>query len=234
MSSQTNDQSVPLEFRDDCLAAMFECYPGVVLAGFVYGASVLPIGGALSCIVFGAPVVSVEIIARLVVGVVFASGAGGIIAGLVAPFAILFVYAFNASLGFAINDRECVSAASGLTGYLPLFAAMSVDESIDGEWFFLFLLGPVMAMVSGIYIVRWYAHRREIHDWMANRAISFRLGIRHLMAATIWFALLFAVTKLSGSFRFVVCVAVWIAIYAILLLAEKLVRAVVKPTGQNR
>lgn len=212
--------------REDYLVFMFECVPGIVWAGIIYGILIVPCGVLLVSVFEGSFFVTgfveaVGILFQMAIAILFTMLLGALVALVVSPFMILFVYWVNVSIGSVFDQKTCAMIAGGLSGYAPMMIVYVPEFHFQREFFVGLAFGPVLAMLVGFYTVKWYVKRRVDSVGVRSPEKSFRLGIRHLMVATVWFALLFTATKLTGSATLAIYVVLWMVLQSLILIVEE-------------
>lgn len=151
---------------------------------------------------------------------IFGGAVGIIISSISGLFSIALIIVINWSLGYPLNARSAAISAGSLAGYAPTvwvlftpgFGGRVSDQMVVG------FLGPVLAMILGAIGAAWASSKFGGYDFnVATRRNRFRLSILHIMIATAWVAVTFAVANLFGGPEFGIAVAAWFVLQGFLL-----------------
>ena len=195
-------------------------FPGIVLAGCVYpflmGVAILffevVFNGATNQILIGMFFVAVYGILGGAVGLIV-SGFTGIIS-------IAMLIVVNRSLGYPLNPRSAAISAGGLAGYAPTVWILFTTPSTGGFSVKVAagFLGPVLAMILGAIGAACSSSKFGGYESaVSTRRDRFRPSIMHIMIATAWIAVTFAIANFFGGPEFSIAVAAWFVLQAFLL-----------------
>ena len=220
---------VELPLLNDPMGYGYQSWAAIVASGVFYGviAAVittvgivtistyqgLGVNGFLWSLIFG-------LIGCTISSVVIALLLGGV----VGAFCVILFWSINLSLGKSIPRRICALCAGGLTGYMSLTAIVWANGNWDEflVMFLMILFGPVLATILMTMLVGFFIDRYgAFYDAVGNQTVvRLRINIRHLLAATVWGAAVFAVANLAGRMEISVLAMAWIVLQVPILIAE--------------
>ena len=153
-------------------------------------------------------------------------GTCGLILGtFAAALAVPVVIAVNRTIGNPISARSATICAGSIAGYLPTAWVMFTPlfgADLLGTIATLFF-GPGLAMTMGAYgAAKSSAAYSKIKPAEAATSQRQPLSIRHLMMGTAWVAVTLSIGNYFGGLGFVIAVAVWFGLQALMLAAVNL------------
>lgn len=195
--------------RDDLqsfsyLGFVFECIPGIAVAGFFYPVLVaiyLVFRLLLPELVWSGSWLELpSMLALTGLWLIAACVLGTITAFILSWFCGLLLTAFNASVGHPMNPKLFISCFGGLAGYLPLSLLFIEPHMLkkNPQMLEVFILGPFLAMLVGQTGARWWARRRVLYPQSTRLDLSVsQFRISHILAFTAWCALAMMIFRIS-------------------------------------
>ena len=207
-------------------------FPGIAMAGCAYpafmGGIVLIIGGLYSGSLDELPLALFVFAFYTVIGGAF----GAVVAAISAMFSIALVILMNRSLSYPLDARSAAISAGSLAGYAPTVWVL-FSPGISGQFSQAAVagfLGPILAMTLGAIGAAWASSVFSSFDFsVATRPRKSRLTIMHMMIATSWIAVTFAIANVFGGLGFAAAAAGWFFLQGIMLSIIHLYRTLRKP-----
>ena len=142
------------------------------------------------------------------------------ISALTGLISIYLIILMNRSMRYPLDARSAAILAGSLAGYSPtvwiLFTDTFAGNFAGSAW--VGFLGPILAMTFGAIGAAWASAKYGGYDFsVATQRQKSRLSIMHLMIATGWIAITFAIANFFGRLEFAIAVAVWLVLQVILL-----------------
>ena len=213
----------PSRFEENTIQAS---YVSGALGGIMLAGSVYPFAGFMSLLFFDVFFVDVLIggiedsIFTAAKYIPVAATVGLITSCFTGLISIALIIVINRSLGNPLDARSAAISAGSLAGYMPTawtFFSTGVSGVFVAE-VALCLSGPILAMSLGAIGAAWASARFGGVDFTnASKRKKRRISIFHLMAATTWVAITFAIANYFGGLGFAVVVAGWFVLQAIML-----------------
>jgi len=145
---------------------------------------------------------------------------GVIISAVTGLISIGLMWAMNRSLGYPLDGGSAAISAGSLAGYLPtawvFFTPMFGKDFQESAT--IGFMGPILAMLLGAIGASWTAKRYtrpKFHAAVIRK--KYRLSISHMMIATTWIAVVFALANFFGGTWFAIASAAWFGLQAIML-----------------
>ena len=144
---------------------------------------------------------------------------GAVLSAITGLASVVLVYLMNRSLGYPLDEASAVISAGSMAGYMPtvfaVFSAMRFGgmESVA----FAGALGPLLAMTMGAIGASWSARKWGGFDISRATVRKRKLSVFHLMMATTWVAVTFAIANAWGGPEFAIAVAGWFALQGLML-----------------
>ena len=211
---------------------LFEALPGIALAGGAYPFFLASIILFFAAIYAGNASDFVSGFSFLV----YFSLVGGVIGMLVATvtglFSIALLITVNRSLGYPLNARSAAISAGSRAGYATTVWILFIDElgSDYAAVAAVGILGPILAMTLGAIGAGWASNVYGGYELaIASRRKKSRLSILHMMIATTWIAVTFAIANVFGGLGFAIAAAGWFFLQGIMLSIIHLYRTLRKP-----
>jgi len=212
----------PMRFEQDHthLACISASMGGIIVAGMLYPA-------ALFFVVLFSQLPSITGPIELLFGfgmvLVFGGCVGAFLSTITGAISICIVYLMNWSLGYPLDEHSAVLSAGSMAGYMPtVFVVFTssqygsiTDVAIVGA------LGPLLAMCMGAVGAVWGAKKWSGFDLSKATNRKHKLSVTHLLVATTWVAVTFAIANAFGGPEFGIAAAGWFALQAIMLLLVK-------------
>ena len=193
---------------------------GIVAAGFVYPSCVAAIifAASGSWIQFSVERL-VEVVFTACMFALFAGLFGFIVSSLTGFLAIFLVYFMNRSVGYPIGARMAAISAGSLAGYVPTVWILFVSGS-HMDLFMAGTLGPFLATILGACGAALSCkHYAGIEYEIARYHPKYRPTVSHLLIATTWIAVTFAICNFVGGLEIAIAAGAWFALQGLILVA---------------
>ena len=149
----------------------------------------------------------------------FGATIGLLVAAISGLFSIALLIVMNRSLGYPLDARSAAISAGSLAGYASTVWILFLDGGIGVNYSAAAgFLGPMLAMTLGAIGAAWASNVYGGYELaIASRRKKSRLSILHMMIATTWIAVTFAIANVFGGLGFAVAAAGWFFLQAVML-----------------
>lgn len=205
---------------------VFNCIPGIGIAGLVYPVLVavyllfrvaIPNWfryGGLSADVF------FEIVFFVVAPLLISSMLGFMVAIFSSWMSGLLISAVNTTLGYPLRPKVFISCVGGLAGYSTLallFLVPGVFFSL-GDAIEAFVIGPGLGALVGQTGARWWARKRVLFPRQEQQQLpATQFRIAHVLALTAWLAATLAILRLATNSNLPLLVSAYFPVQLICL-----------------
>ena len=203
-------------------------FPGIVLAGCAYplflGSAIVFLGLVFGQISIGELPIALFFLALYsILGGVLGC-IGGAILGLLSIALLIWM---NRSVGYLIDARSAAISAGSLAGYAPTVWIIFTTDFGGGisETATAGFCGPILAMTLGSIGAAWSSTIFGGYELtVAKQRRSAVLSIKHIMMATMWIAITFAIANYFGGQSFAIAALAWFMLQGIVLGAIQVFR----------
>ncbi len=219
---KTWDDPARFEQEHTHLACATAALGGIIVAGMIYPACLflVAIMPQMQSIRIG----PAEFLILFVMALFGGATVGSLVSMVTGLLSIIIVHAINRSLGYPLNELSASISAGSMAGYMPTVAVVFLVGASGRVPDILMagVIGPLLAMCLGAAGAAWGAKRWGGFDLSNLPSRQHKLSVFHMLMATMWISITFAVANAFGGPEFGIAAAAWFVLQGLMLAARSM------------